>query len=92
MTTQLDEAGIFLHGKDRTYSFDEYQEITDRALAADDRGDENEYHRLILSMPLHPIVAKGIKIRHGKEYLLEIGADLTEANLVYGEGWLDEED
>ncbi len=80
---------VFLHGKDRNYTYDEYCEIVDLAMAADDRGDIDEYNRITLSLPLHPVIARKMKLFKGKDYLVEIGADLTEANLVFGEGWLD---
>ncbi len=80
---------IFLHGKEHDYTYDEYCKIVDLAIAADDRGDVDEYNRIALSLPLHPVIAKKMKLFKGKDYLLEIGADLTEANLVFGEGWLD---
>lgn len=89
MTTASIENDVFLHGKDRNYSYDEYCEITDKAFAAHKRGDIEEYNRIILSIPLSPFIAKKLKRVHGKQYLFEIGADLTEANLEFGEGWLD---
>lgn len=84
------EREIYIHGRTRDFTMDEYSDACDAAIAAHERGDEKEYIRLTKNLPLVPVIAKAAKFGFGKQELLEMGADLTEANLVYGEGWLDE--
>lgn len=80
---------IYIHGRTRDYTMEEYTQICDKALDAEEKGDVEEYGRLAREIPLDPVVAKAAKIAFGKQHLIETNADLTEANLVYGEGWLD---
>ncbi|MDR1519513.1 MAG: hypothetical protein LBU23_05135 [Planctomycetota bacterium] len=82
---------VYLHGKDRTFTRDEIDELDRLKDAAKERGDEEEYLRLAKIIPLDPDVAMADKEVYGKEHLLSMGFDLTEADLKWGEGWLDED-
>jgi hypothetical protein len=57
--------------------------------AAIRRGDDAEFERLCGIIPADPDIAMAFKEVYGKEYLLELGLDLTEADLKFGDGWLD---
>ncbi len=84
------EREIYIHGRTRNFTMDEYSVALKAAIDAHERGDEEEYDRLTRNLPIVPGIAKAWKIGFGKQYLLEMDVDLTEANLVYGKGWLDE--
>ena len=80
---------IFIHGKERDFTEDEYFALSDEMWAADERGDIETYNRIDSILPANPAVAKIFKDVYGKEYLVSLGLDLTEANMCYGEGWLE---
>ena len=82
---------IVAHGKDRDFTFDEVWDLYERFCEADERGDEAEAARLTAQMPISPRIAAGFKRIFGAEGVeLLKDFDLTEANLAYGEGWVDE--
>ncbi len=86
------ERVIFRHGRDRDFTEDEYFALLDEGERAKDRGDMKEYERIRALMPANPEVMKAFKEVYGKEFVLSCGLDLTEANLKFGKGWLDEPD
>lgn len=53
-------------------------------------GNSEEYMRLIQQIPLAPHLAMVAKEIWGKEYLLQSGFDLTEADARYGKYWLNQ--
>jgi hypothetical protein len=63
--------------------------IIQASLDANERGDHEEEIRLIRLLPLPAHLAKAAKEMYGKEYLIERGYDLSEANEAFGHGWLD---
>ncbi len=81
---------IYRHGKDRNFTKEEYLSLSEELFEAIQKGDNETGKRLNAILPVNPEVAKIFKDVYGKEYLLALGVDLTEANLRYGEGWLDE--
>ena len=80
---------IFLHGKDRNWTLREYLNLKRQWREAIERGDENADEMLCV-IPVDPDLAMSRKILRGKDAVLASGWDLTEANLKFGEGWLDE--
>ncbi len=88
----IEEPVIFRHGKDRNFTKEEYFALDDEMWAAKRRGDEETYERIARILPANPDVVKAFKEVYGKEYILSMGLDLTEANLRFGEGWLDAPD
>ncbi|MDR3299679.1 MAG: hypothetical protein LBU43_06680 [Candidatus Accumulibacter sp.] len=63
--------------------------IIHASLEAAARGDAAEESRLIRLLPLAPHLAKVAKEMWGKEYLLQEGYDLSEADAAFGADWLD---
>lgn len=68
---------------------DEMLDRLDAYDAARDAGDHELATRIRLSIPLDPGLAKAYVSAFGKEWLLKKGYDLSEADEVLGEGWLD---
>ena len=62
--------------------------IIEASLAAADRGNRVEERRLLKQLPLAPHLAKVAKEIWGKEFLLNEGYDLSEAEAEYGSNWL----
>jgi hypothetical protein len=81
---------IFRHGRDHDFTEEEFFALQDKAMDAYDRGDIKEFLRITDILPANPNVAKAFKEVYGKEVILSSGRDLTEANLKWGEGWLNE--
>jgi hypothetical protein len=91
MTTAVQaERRVFMHGAERDFTAKEIGELIGQASEAYSKKDWDEFDRLAKTIPFEPIVAKAIKNVYGKAELLSGDYDLTEANLVFGEGWLDE--
>lgn len=91
MTTAT-EKEIFLRGKDRNFTAEEWEVLSEQMGQAFRRGDLEEVCRIGRIIPVDPYTAKAFKQINGKEWLLELGCDLTEANLKWGKDWLDEVD
>ena len=72
----------------KKYSQDERFEIVDKAIEALDRGDEDEYDRYCLMLPVNPASANDLKKSVGIEALIASGINLVEAVEAYGEEWL----
>lgn len=88
----VEEKKIFLHGRNRDFTGEEFDELSDMMGEALMRGDKEEVRRIGRIIPANPITAMAFKQVYGKEWLINTGADLTEATLYWGEGWLDEPD
>lgn len=84
------EPGVFMRGRDRNFTKEEYFKLGDEYHAAETRGDETERLRILRLIPMNPMVIKAIAEVYGRDFILESDFDLTEANIAYGEGWLDE--
>ena len=63
--------------------------IIQSSLAASDRGDHEEEHRLLIQLPMPPELAMACKNTFGAEWLKQMDYDLSEAEEVYGKNWLD---
>lgn len=91
MTTAVEkEPEVYMHGRDRNFTEEEYEQINKEFDVAEKRGDETEMFRIFSQIPMSPKVVRAFAKVLGKELLFEINADLTEANREFGEGWLDE--
>ncbi len=87
--TVLHDCEIFLHGKDRNFTTEEWEILSEQIGQAFRRGDMEEVCRIGSIIPLDANVAKAFKEIYGKQRLLDAEMDLTEATLKWGEGWLD---
>lgn len=75
--------------KRNEWTHEESMDVIEQILAAGERGDEAEYKRLIRLFPLPAYLAKFAKEQFGKDYVLNMGFDLSEAEERYGANWLD---
>ncbi len=91
MTAVADnERVIYARGRDRDFTEEEYEQLQEEVNAARERGDTEEFDRLMTIFPVPPRILKAFAIGFGRDFIIESGYDLTEANLEFGEGWLDE--
>lgn len=86
------ERNIYCNGRDRDFTREEYFSLLKKQGDAFDRGDMAEFERISDALPIAPAVAKAFKDVYGKEYLLNLELDLTEADEEFGKGWLDASD
>lgn len=68
---------------------EESNAILDAATDCMERGDIEGYDRIIRKLPLVPNIALMKLDDMGKEKLLASGYNLKDADIVYGEGWMD---
>lgn len=71
----------------KKYSAEERDAMFEAAADACGIGDYEEADRILMQMPIHPRWAKIIADVVGKDFLLE-HFNITHANEVYGEDWL----
>jgi hypothetical protein len=81
---------VYRYSKDRKFTREEYWALADELSEAIRNKDKETVKRLNSIMPARAEIVKIFKDVYGKEYVLALGIDLTEANMRYGEGWLDE--
>ena len=72
----------------QTMTLDEKLDIACKAAALSDVGDREGYHRLMMTTPLPPYIAKVMKEKVGLDYLLNSGWNLSEAEAEFGSDWL----
>ncbi len=72
----------------RVYTEEERDAMFEEYADACGRGDREVADRILEEYPLHPRWAKIILDVMGREYLLE-NFNITHANEVFGEGWMD---
>ncbi len=75
---------------DKKYTEEECDAMFDAAMDASLAGNREEATRILRIMPLPPHWAKIIAKIYGKDYLRG-HFNITQANDIYGEGWLDGE-
>lgn len=68
----------------------EVLDVLQQGIDAYKRGDSDEGARLARLFPMDPYAAKAVKNVFGKEYLLSLKMDLSEAEEIYGKNWLDD--
>jgi len=90
MSATNEKDRVVLHTAHGEMTEEEFDALGDRILEAQDRGDTEEAMRLLKLIPLDPDYGMALKMFFGKDEILEDGWDLTEANMKFGEGWLDE--
>ena len=72
-----------------TMTLDEKLAISNKALDLLDSGDREGYSRLMRTAPMPPWLAKIMKEKMGKDFLINSGWNLSEAEANFGSGWLD---
>lgn len=72
----------------RRFTEEELDAIDAEAQAAIASGDDAAFDKAIQKYPMMPILANDFKVRHGIEWLIKTGANLSEAVEEYGEEWL----
>ncbi len=70
-------------------TWEEKEVLLDAIYDANRAGNKDEAYRLMHQLPLAPGLAEIAKEMYGKEYLIENGFNLSEANAEFGDGWLD---
>ncbi len=88
-STTIPEVDAVKANLKRKYTEEERDALYEATMDALMAGNKEEANRLVRLMPIHPRWAKIIAKVYGKEYLLE-SFNITHADEVYGEGWLDE--
>ena len=71
-----------------TMTLDEKLAISNRAGSLSKTGNNEEYYRLMKSIPMPPYLAKVIKEKVGLECLLKTGWNLSEVEAEFGPDWL----
>lgn len=84
------ERKVVGYTRDRDFTMKELDALVAEFNAAEERNDEKEADRLIRMLPMDADVMMAFASVCGKEFMIECGFDMTEANMKYGEGWLDE--
>lgn len=87
-TTQKRRA--YAYGRDHEFTKKEYDALMSEFKDAVKRDDQELVNKLIRKIPMEPEVLMAFGSTLGKNFILEVGYDLTQANMRYGEGWLDE--
>lgn len=72
----------------RKYTFEERDAMVDAYADALDEGKRKEAHEIVKHIPIHPRLAKIIAEVIGKDFLVK-NFNITYANDVLGEGWMD---
>lgn len=71
-------------------TYEEEKKIVHKAVEASMRNDREMQLKYLQMMPLEPHFAKAAKRAFGKEFFINSGWDLSEAEAVYGKNWLAE--
>lgn len=71
----------------KNYTQEELDALYDSYIAALDSDDGDEADRIVEQMPIHPHWARIVLKVFGREALLK-NFNITEANRVLGEGWM----
>ena len=69
-------------------TLDEKLEISNKAGALWQAGDEEGYIRLMKTTPMPPYLAMVIKETMGADFLINSGWNLSEAEAEFGHNWL----
>jgi len=72
----------------QTMTLDEKLTISNKAIALKNSGDLDGYNRLMKTVPMPPYLAKVAKEKIGKDFLINGGWNLSEAEAKFGQDWL----
>ncbi len=87
--TAVQERKAYAYGRNHEFTKDEYDTLASEINAAIDRNDDETTNRLIKKLPMDANVLMAFASVYGKELIKDIDFDLTQANMKFGEGWLD---
>lgn len=85
----MEERRAYAYGREREFTKEEYDALMGQIDAAIARRDNETVGRLIRDLPMDANVMMAFASTLGKEFILDVGYDLTQANMKFGEGWLD---
>ena len=71
-----------------TMTLDDKLAISNKAFELLDAGDREGYTRLIRTAPMPPYLAKVMKEKMGRDFLINGGWNLSEAEAEFGPDWL----
>ena len=74
--------------QNQVMSLEEEAAIMVKAIELKKQGKLDEYERMRKQIPLQPYLAKFAKEHFGADFLIKYGWNLSEADAVYGSGWL----
>ncbi len=79
----------YAYGRNGPITKEEYDAVMAEVNAALEQDDEEALDRILPRLPMDADVMMAFASVCGREFMLECGFDMTEANMKYGEGWLD---
>lgn len=84
------EQKTYAYGRDHEFTKEEFDTLMIEVRDAFDRDDDEAIDRLFPQLPMDADVAMAFASVYGKSFIIENGFDLTQANMKFGEGWIDE--
>jgi hypothetical protein len=88
--TAVQEQKPYAYGRDHEFTEEEYDALMDEYFAAVDRDDQETAMKLVRKIPVDADTMMAFASTYGRNFILEGGYDITEANMKYGKGWLNE--
>ncbi len=84
------EREMYIYGRGRKFTEEEFDALMSELEDAFRRDDDEAIDRLFPQLPIDANVAMAFASTYGKDFIIENKFDITEANMKFGEGWLDE--
>jgi hypothetical protein len=88
--TAVQERKPYAYGRDHEFTKEEYDALMKEYFSAVDRDDQETAMKLLRRIPQDADVMMAFGSTYGRNFVLEGGFDVTQANMKFGEGWLDE--
>lgn len=80
----------YAYGRDHEFTKEEYDALANEITAAIKRRDDETVNRLAKVLPMDANVLMAFGSVLGRNFILDVGYDLTQANMKFGEGWINE--
>jgi hypothetical protein len=74
----------------KTMTLDEKLSLSVKAIELEEKGKLEEAEKIRRQIPMPPYLAKFAKEHLGPDFLIKYGWNLSEANVEYGSGWLNQ--
>ncbi len=84
------EKRAYAYGRDHEFTKEEYDELMGEIKAAIKRKDNETVNRLVPRLPMDANVLMAFGSVYGRGFILEADFDLTQANMKFGEGWIND--